>query len=604
MAIVEFKNFSFGYSKEKNILFDINIEVIPGEFVLLCGPSGSGKTTLLSNIKKEIRPRGVRKGSVLFMGTDVKDLDEGRSACEIGFLFQNPDDQIVSDTVLQEIAFPLENIGLPTAEIRNRVAEMAAFFGLDKYLHKNVDELSGGQKQLVNLCSLLVLKPHLLLLDEPTSQLDPITAYNFLSILRRLNEEFSITIMATEHKIDNIFPFVDKIVFLEDGRVKYMDEPREVCSQAWKSSIFQNYLPSVAKIHFMLCSKYPALQAVKTPLNIREGRRELNLLDEKLESTDRASLHDFKDQESDKNREPKISEVEISPSQLKKSPDILIKCEDVWFGYVKENIVLKGIFMDINPGEFISIIGGNGAGKTTLLQIIAGILKPKKGKINYKKGISLGYVHQNPMIHFWHETVEEELFDPSQKHFEEHFEASTLKIHLKSNDPPFFNKIFGRFSSDSSDVRTANSFRSKEEVEKIVKFFGIGELLDKHPYDCSGGEQQKIAIAKALLKKPDVLILDEPTKGLDPVSKLQLAGKLKKLQEDGLTIIMTTHDIAFAAEYCERCIMLFDGAVQVDNVPKAVFSSNNFYTTFVNRMVKDFLPDSVTLKDVREKWII
>ncbi|MCE7699522.1 MAG: ATP-binding cassette domain-containing protein [Methanobacterium paludis] len=594
MAIVEFKNFSFSYTEQENVLSNINLEVQPGEFVLLCGPSGSGKTTLLTNIKKEIRPNGIRGGDVFFMGTNIKDLDDKRSACEIGFLFQNPDDQIVSDTVLQEIAFPLENIGLPTGEIRNRIAEMAAFFGLDKYLHKNVNELSGGQKQLVNLCSLLVLKPHLLLLDEPTSQLDPISAYDFLSILRRLNEEFSITIMATEHKIDNIFPFVDKAIFLDKGIVKYVDKPRTVCSQVWKNSIFQNYLPAVTKIHFMLRSKYPDLESVETPLNIREGRRELNFLEEKLESTNKTRLHNFES-----------PEIENSHPNKKKSSEVLIKCENIWFGYVKENIVLKGVFMDINRGEFLNIVGGNGVGKTTLLQIIAGILKPKKGKVNYKKCLKLGYVHQNPIIHFMHETVREELFGLPQNPSGDILTLGKQgKIDL--NHPSGFKKFFGHFSE--SDIKpnthTVNCFISEKEVDEFVKFFGISKLLDKHPYDCSGGEQQKIVIVKELLKKPDVLILDEPTKGLDPVSKIHLADKLKKLQENGLTIIMTTHDIAFAAEYCERCIMLFDGNIQVDNVPKAVFSSNTFYTTFVNRMVKDFLPDSITLKDVKEKWII
>lgn len=574
MALVKFENFSFRYPDQGNSLSHINLDVSPGEFVLLCGPSGSGKTTLLANIKNEIKPVGDSEGTIYYDGVDIKNLEEETSASEIGFLFQNPEDQFVSDNVLQEIAFSLENMGLSTGEIRNRVAEMAAFFGLDKYLHRNVSELSGGQKQLVNLCSLLVLKPKLLLLDEPTSQLDPIAAYDFLSILRRLNEEFSITIMATEHKIDNMFPFIDKAVFLEDGFIKYNDEPRRICSKAWESNIFRNYLPSVTRIHFLLQSKYQFPDGLDIPLNIREGRRNLSLLEEQMKAFPPAQLNE--------NLNGHISSDEHSKG--------LIECKDVWFGYVKDHVVLKGIFLQVGKGEFLSMLGGNGTGKTTLLQILSGLLKPQKGRVNYRKDLTLGYVHQNPMIHFRQETVEEELMELSSEFPED---RSPMKFLGFLSEP-----------SHSQPVSSGNQRVSDSEKEELIDLFGLSKLLDKHPYDCSGGEQQKIAIAKALLTQPDVLFLDEPTKGIDPVSKLQLAHKLKKLQKKGLTIVMTTHDIEFAAQHTERCVLLFDGGIQVDNAPKPVFSNNNFYTTFVNRMVKDYLHDCITLEDVKEQWMI
>ena len=198
---------------------------------MLCGPSGCGKTTLLTNLKKELMPAGRRTGEIKFNGVRIQDLDGISSACDIGYLFQNPDSQIVTDTVIQEIAFPLENIGLPTEEIRNRISEIVAFFGINDILHKNVNELSGGQKQLVNLCSLLVLRPEVLLLDEPMSQLDPIASYEFLSIVRRLNEEFSITVIMSEHKADSIFPFIDKAVFLKDGKIEFVDNAHNICKE-------------------------------------------------------------------------------------------------------------------------------------------------------------------------------------------------------------------------------------------------------------------------------------------------------------------------------------------------------------------------------------
>jgi len=573
MDIIEFKNFSFSYTGHENILSNINIKISPGEFLLLCGPSGSGKTTLLSNIKNEIKPPGYSDGVIYYFGQDIKKLGKFRSACEIGFLFQDTD-QFISNNVLQEIAFPLENIGISPYEIRKRIAEIVAFFGLDKHLHKHINQLSGGEKQLVNLCSILVLKPKILLLDEPTSQLDPIAAYELLSILRRLNEEFSITIIVTEHRINNIFPFIDKAIFLENGKIKFLEPPREICSKAWRNGIFQNYIPSVAKIHFLLKSKYGMLMEDNVPISIREGKQELNFLEKRLNKSNDSS----KDQYTQNNETHNIYcyEHEFNKINPKLKSD-LIHCTDVWFGYEKDNIVLKGVSLKISSGEFISLVGGNGAGKTTLLQILSGILKPKNGKINYIKNIKIGYVHQNPMIHFMHETVEDELSESLLK---------AVNIESKTKD-----------CTDEKQDKI-------DEKYEFIKLFELSKLLKKHPYDCSKGEQQKIAITKVLLTKPDILFLDEPTKGLDPFSKINLAYKLKILKKNGLTIVLTTHDLDFVAEYSERCLLLFDGTIQLDSIPKAIFANSSFYTTSIHRLVKDFLPGSITIGDVEEKWNI
>ncbi|MDR3290644.1 MAG: ATP-binding cassette domain-containing protein, partial [Methanobrevibacter sp.] len=528
MALVKFKDFSFKY-QEKKILSNINLEVEEGDFLLFCGPSGSGKTTLLSNVKKELMDDGECDGEVTFDSVNIKDLDDKQSASDIGFLFQNPDNQLVTDTVIQEIAFPLENIGMKTEDIRNRVAEMTAFFGIDKLLYKNVNELSGGQKQLVNLCSLLVLKPKLLLLDEPTSQLDPIASYDFLTMLRRLNEEFSITIMISEHKTDNIFPFVDKVVFLEDGIIKYSNQTHDIIEKVMNDKLFNYYLPDVSKIIFLLHEKYHELKDDKIAISIREGIKALNKID-KLESY------------------PKKEKSALDGTYPFFNNEELIVSKGIYFAYTKEYILLKDIYLSIKSGEFISIIGGNGTGKTTFLQLIAGLLKPLKGKISRKKGIKIAYLYQNPIIHFSKETVKEELL--------------------------------------LDDEKDLNS-----DTINLIEFFNVSHLISQNPYDCSGGEQQKIAIIKMLIKKPDVLVLDEPTKGLDPISKSNLGDKLKVLQESGLTIIMTSHDLSFVANYCKRCVMIFDGGIHVDNNPKEIFADNNFYTTFVNRLIKDYIPD-------------
>ena len=609
MALIEFNNFSFAYmnsdgtESEVKSLDSINLEIDYGDFVLLCGPSGCGKTTLLTNLKKELMPAGRRSGEIKFNGTRIIDMDEISSACDIGYLFQNPDSQIVTDTVIQEIAFPLENIGLPTEEIRNRISEIVAFFGINDILHKNVNELSGGQKQLVNLCSLLVLRPQVLLLDEPMSQLDPIASYEFLSIVRRLNEEFSITVIMSEHKADSIFPFIDKAVFLKEGKIEFVDNAHNICSEVIDDEIFENYLPAVTKIYNSLSVKYPSLIKLNTPLSIREGRRCLNTIHDDLikisnDDVDSINLnHDNLHITNKKYHSQEKSGI-LDKISLGGNKNALINMNGIYFAYEKGNLILKNVDFELEKGDFVSLIGGNGVGKSTFLQLLVGILKPIKGKVKYKKGIKLAYVHQNPMIHFSKDNVKEEFLE------------SILESKLLQNNSVGFNKEtyddLLKMSNEEfieSDVLNGLEFDSIEfKFKELIEFFDICDLIDKHPYDCSGGEQQKIVIVKALLQNADVLVLDEPTKGLDPISSKNLANILNSLRDNGITILMTSHDLDFVANNCKRCLMLFDKDIQIDDDPKVIFAENNFYTTFVNRMVKDYVPEIVTLDDLKDKW--
>lgn len=609
MALIEFNNFSFAYmnsdgsESQVKSLDNINLEIDYGDFVLLCGPSGCGKTTLLTNLKKELMPAGRRSGEIKFNGTRIIDMDEISSACDIGYLFQNPDSQIVTDTVIQEIAFPLENIGLPTEEIRNRISEIVAFFGINDILHKNVNELSGGQKQLVNLCSLLVLRPHVLLLDEPMSQLDPIASYEFLSIVRRLNEEFSITVIMSEHKADSIFPFIDKAVFLKDGKIEFVDNAHNICSEVIDDEIFENYLPAVTKIYNSLSVKYPSLIKLNTPLSIREGRRCLNTIHDdliKISNDDVDSINLNHDNLHITNKKYHYQEKSgiLDKISLGGNKNALINMNGIYFAYEKGNLILKNVDFELEKGDFVSLIGGNGVGKSTFLQLLVGILKPIKGKVKYKKGIKRAYVHQNPMIHFSKDNVKEEFLE------------SILESKLLQNNSVGFNKEtyddLLKMSNEEfieSDVLNGLEFDSIEfKFKELIEFFDICDLIDKHPYDCSGGEQQKIVIVKALLQNADVLVLDEPTKGLDPISSKNLANILNSLRDNGITILMTSHDLDFVANNCKRCLMLFDKDIQIDDDPKVIFAENNFYTTFVNRMVKDYVPEIVTLDDLKDKW--
>ena len=609
MALIEFNDFSFSYlnsdgtESQRKSLDSIDLEINYGDFVLLCGPSGCGKTTLLTNLKKELMPAGRRSGEIRFNGVRIQDLDDISSACDIGYLFQNPDSQIVTDTVIQEIAFPLENIGLPTEEIRNRISEIVAFFGINDILHKNVNELSGGQKQLVNLCSLLVLRPEVLLLDEPMSQLDPIASYEFLSIVRRLNEEFSITVIMSEHKADSIFPFIDKAVFLKDGKIEFVDNAHNICSEVIDDEIFENYLPAVTKIYNSLSVKYPSLIKLNTPLSIREGRRCLNEIhDDLIKISEGSENFDNLGFSNLHHTSKKYQSMEksgiLDKISLNKNKNALIQMKGIYFAYEKEKLILKNVDFDLNRGEFVSLIGGNGVGKSTFLQLLVGILKPIKGKVKYRKGIKLAYVHQNPMIHFSKDNVREEflesilesnLFNKSNVDFKKEDYESLLKL---NNEEFIDSELLNGLKFDSIE------FKFKE----IIEFFDICDLIDKHPYDCSGGEQQKIVIVKALLQNADVLVLDEPTKGLDPISSKALADILNSLIDNGLTIIMTSHDLDFVANNCKRCLMLFDKDIQIDDDPKVIFAENNFYTTFTNRMVKEYIPEVVTFDDVKSKW--
>ncbi|MDO5848190.1 MAG: ATP-binding cassette domain-containing protein [Methanobrevibacter sp.] len=576
MAQIEIKDFDFSYideeGKAKKCLKNINLEVEEGDFILLCGPSGCGKTTLLSNLKKELIPNGEKSGTIKYDGTEISNLDELTSACDIGYLFQNPDSQLVMDTVIQEIAFPLENIGLPTDEIRNRVSEIVTFFGINDILHKNVNELSGGQKQLVNLCSLLTLRPKVLLLDEPTSQLDPIATHDFISILNRLNEEFSISIILSEHKADHVFSSINRLVFMKDGTIEYSGNPYEIAKESFSDETFIHYLPSVSRLYNLLSKKYPILNEIEVPLTIREGRKCLNLIHDQL----------MKMKDNGINLENDYGNMDVD-----KEKPYVIKADGLYFAYEKHNLVLKNINLEIYENDYISIIGGNGSGKSTLLELMAGLLDPIKGKIKYKKGLKIGFVYQNPMIHFSKDTVKEELI--SSINIPDEYREQLMEL-------------------DDYDLITDNELNeitydnSSLNFEKLINLFGIGNLLSRNPYDCSGGEQQKIVIMKTMLQDTDILILDEPTKALDPISSLKLAKIFEEIRKDGMTIVMTSHDLPFVANNCERCLMLFDKDIQIDTFPKAIFRENNFYTTFINRMVKNYCPKCVTIPDVRKKW--
>lgn len=518
MEAFDIKNLSFKYNKSTDLaLKDINLSVKKGEFLLVIGESGCGKTTLLRMLKNELRPYGEMSGRINFLGNDLTKLPQRDSASKIGFIMQDPDAQIVSDTVHSELAFGLESLGMTNEVIRARVSEFASYFGLLGEFNRKTSELSGGQKQLLNLASVLAMEPEVIVLDEPTSQLDPISAMDFLTTLRRINADFGTTVIIAEHHLSEIYACSDRVVYLENGEIKACAPPRAIVSKL-KGKRIESTLPVTARL-------FNAVETDKNcPLTVKEGRELIQAYS---------------------------NEHYISFTEIKKDKKIL-SCRDLWFRYDRKgDDILKGCELSVYKGEFYALLGVNGSGKSTLLNIINGSLKPYRGKIkSYFK--TAAYLQQNP------------------KHL---FVKDKLSDDLKYVD---------------------NSYL------ELCDSLNISHLLDRHPYDLSGGELQRAALCKLLLTKPDLLLLDEPTKGLDSMAKTELGVLLKKLVAKGLTIITVTHDLDFASMYAQRCGLLFDGIITTENCSNPFFSSNSFFTTQSARLSKGIFNNAVTFNDIIE----
>ncbi|OKP98839.1 ABC transporter ATP-binding protein [Paenibacillus sp. P46E] len=586
MEILTAQQLSFSYPEEdRDSLHELSFKVEEGEFVVLLGPSGGGKTTLLRHLKRELAPVGKVSGMIAYKGSPLSDLPAELAAGEIGMVFQNPDAQIVMDTVWHELAFSMENMGYPPAVMRSRLAEIAGLFGLEPLLYRPIHELSGGQKQLLNLASVLLLQPKLLLLDEPTSQLDPVAAREFIQTLHRLNEELSVTIIISEHRLEEVLPLADRVLLLEEGELRFQGTPRDFVRQAGKEadSTHRAYLPTASRLFLALAPDEASAPPESIPLTVREGKRWLHSLDgiEAGKDTYDASggagsaAHNaqtftgtaaaFRAPEDPGST---VSSAGASRTVPAPSTELLLSCREVTFRYTKDGAeVLKKLSLSLYRGELLAIMGGNGAGKSSLLHVMNGLLKPQRGKITLGKGITSGFLAQNPLLYFSYDTVQEEL------------------------------KQMAEYAGLSGE-------RAEQEISRLLKTFQLENLLLSHPHDISGGQQQKLALAMVMLLSPDILLLDEPTKGLDPGAKDRLAVLLGDLRSRGVSIVLVTHDVEFAARYASRCAMLFDGAITSEGAPAEFFSSNYFYTTVVNRMVRDLLPQALTIEDVMKTWSV
>ena len=528
-----FKNVSFSYPEvEEKALDSLSFSVRDGEFLILCGPSGCGKSTLLRHLKTCFTPYGRREGEILYGGVPLDKVDDRTQSQEIGFVLQSPENQVVTDKVWHDLAFGLESLGYDTPTIRRRVAEVAAFFGIENWFYKDVTELSGGQKQLLSLASVMAMNPKILVLDEPTSQLDPIAASDFLALLGKINREIGITVILTEHRLEEALPFATRVIVMEKGQIVCDDAPEKVglALKERNSGMFLA-MPTAMRVW----------AGVKTdlacPLTVRDGSEFL-------------TAHN--------------NQAPLVPLAKKEShtygEDIAISADELWFRYEKDlPDVVKGFSLTLHKGEFYAILGGNGAGKTTTLKLISGLKAPYRGSVSANGRI--GFLPQNPQALFVKRTVREDLYEV----------LGGMNITKEQKD---------------------------EQVARVVKLCELTAFLDRHPYDISGGEQQRTALAKVLLTAPDILLLDEPTKGFDAEFKVSFAAILRKLNAQGVTILMVSHDVTFCAEYAHRCGMFFDGHIVADGTPSEFFSGNSFYTTPANRMARHLIPEAVTVADV------
>lgn len=521
MKHIVFENFGFSYPKSEKSLKGINIAVEKGEFVILCGKSGCGKTTLLRQLKSAVAPVGEAEGRILLDGTDIKDLSEYDAAFKTGMVFQNPESGIVTDKVWHELAFGLESLGMSSDAIRLRVAEMSEFFGLNEYLNKKTTELSGGMKQLLNLASVMAMAPEVLLLDEPVSQLDPVAASDFLSTVYRINRELGVTVIITEHRLEELLGYADRVLVMQAGEIKIDCSPRELCSKSGEQNDYISILmPSAVRIYNALGG------GTDCPLTVNEAAKYLRSIIDK----------------------PKIKRVERVEKCFEKNA---VELKKISFRYSRDaEDVLNGLDFKVPEKSIFAVLGGNGEGKSTLLKIVSGAEKPVYGKVKVCGKISM--LPQNVQTLFTRNTVKEELFE---------------------------------------------ACGDAEKINRVSELTDIKKILNKHPYDISGGEQQRAALAKILLTDPDILLLDEPTKGMDCEFKLEFAQILKKL---GKTVIMVSHDVEFCAENADICAMLFDGGI-VSCMPSGdFFSGNYFYTTCANRISRHVFENCVTDREVIE----
>ena len=599
--IIQIRDLTFAYAAGgEPVLSDINIDIGSGEFVIIMGSSGSGKTTLLKMLKRNMIPAGRYSGRVYIYGKEADKLTDRENAAGIGYVSQDPDNQIVTDKVWHELAFGLENLGMDNVTIRKKVAEMSEYFGITGWYDREVSKLSGGQKQILNLASVMVMQPGILLLDEPTANLDPLAAIRFLDVVKRINQELGVTVVMVEHNLEHIYADADRIIAIDKGRVAANSSPKKAAADIITAGSFLieglpvasrlyagynkkngNSVVSYNNVNIDSNNKDNHILSDEIPLTVKEGRwwyvnykkvygkditkdkDKINNFTGKSIINDKVIKKDVLEEDNitgnkNKKRIGFIKKNNLENKSSRKNTDnienTVCQIKNVSYSYNKKlPYIIDGVDVSFKEGRITAILGGNGAGKSTMLKLIAGIIEPVRGKIISNKRIIM--LPQDPKAVFTEVSVEEELA-----------EVLMDKGNGIYNNMPMEDK--------------------REIVEQIIEEFGLNDIRKNNPYDISGGQQEKLAIAKVLLLKPELLLLDEPTNGLDPYFKKTLGKLLKKINAGGVTIIIVSHDLEFVDSFCDDVIMLFDRKVAAQDSTHKFLRDNMFYTTNYYRIIK------------------
>lgn len=665
MALMSVKNLGFAFPGAQPLLSSIDFELQEGSFTVLLGANGSGKTTLLKQLHPILADTGTRTGSLLWRGAPL--TAESEASEHIGFVMQRSESQIVTDKVWHELAFGLENLGMPQSEIQRRVAEISTFFGIQEWFDADVSELSGGQRQILNLASAMVLNPQLLILDEPTAQLDPISADSFIQMLHRLNYELGVTILAAEHELQKILPFATDLLFLAEGRLTLRGAPQAVIPQ-----IMRRYpelsaaMPQSAQLFVESGGMKSVSRETGDDDGVEHGASDGDVSRETVRSGSPQS-----EQGKDVSRETSVGKsasggvgesahvsesddltsgsAVVSPripltigegkqwlesllggahtvqsaaaraaadhdthasvaSAAKREPAIEVR--DLWFRYGVDGVgsaasgvgsaassatssvrgltsaagsdLIKGLDMTVYRGEVFALVGSNGSGKSTLISLLSGVLRPYKGSVKLE-GKRLTSI------------APETLFD----HYLGVLPQDPQTMFVKPTVISDLATVFPAPRRWGKTVRSAErEERERAEITQGAEALGIAHLLERHPFDVSGGEQQLIALLKVLLLRPRILLLDEPTKGLDESAKKRLIELFAQLRKRGVTVLMVTHDIEFAARAADRAGLFFNGRVTSAEPVHRFFATNNFYTTSASRIARDWFPDAVTKDEV------
>ncbi|MBN1216945.1 MAG: energy-coupling factor ABC transporter ATP-binding protein [Candidatus Lokiarchaeota archaeon] len=546
--MIKIEDLSFTYNQSSNqILNNISLEINDGEFILITGPSGSGKTTLI-RLFNGLIPYfygGKISGKVNIQSLNLFKTETRQLAKKVGFVFQNPDNQLFMNEVESEIAFGLENLNLPVNTIKKRVEETLDSIGIAHLRRRTIGELSGGEKQKVAIASILAMNPEVIVLDEPTAELDPKSAEDILMLIQKLNDELGLTIILIEHRLDRVIQFVDRMIIIEKGKI-LKDGPPKILFKENLSKIGIT-IPPIIK----LCN---ILEIDKIPLTVKESREILSDFINNI----KYPIENIEDENKNTNY--------FDQSDKKK---LLVELSNISFNYEKNNRVLNNINLRMYEGEFIAIMGRNGSGKTTLLKLINGLLKPGRGKINIENNTiekssvaelaqKIGYIFQNPANQFYHDTVEDEI-----------------------------TYILNNLKYDSN--------KAKVLLDNILEQFDLEKYRKVYPRYLSVGEQQKLALASVLVTNPKILLLDEPTHGMDYKQKTIFFSYLNAYCKKGNLVILITHDVESVAEYSDRVVLLAEGRIIVDDVKKNVLSNALLFSPQVNRLVQGFknLPQNI-----------